>query len=186
MTTALIVVDVQNDFCEGGSLAVPGGAAVAGAVTELVAAADYPHVVATRDWHRDPGDHWVADGEEPDMSSTWPVHCAAETSGAAFHPALTLNPDAIFNKGEYAASYTGFDGIADSDGTPLAEWLNAQGVTQVDVVGLATDYCVKATALDARKAGFHTRVLLEYCAAIAPETEAVAKTEMAAAGIEIV
>ena len=97
MTTALVIVDVQNDFCEGGSLAVNGGAAVAASVAELVAGAEYPHVVATRDWHREPGDHWAPPGVAPNMATTWPVHCAAESDGAAFHPALVLTPDAIFN-----------------------------------------------------------------------------------------
>ena len=183
---ALIIVDVQNDFCEGGSMGVDGGAAVAASMTELVANGGYDHVVATRDWHRDPGSHWAPDGEAPNFDTTWPVHCAAETEGAAFHEQLTVTPDEIFNKGEYAASYSGFDGAADSDGTPLTDWLTGRSVDRVDVVGIATDYCVRATAIDAKAAGFDTRVLLEHCAGVAPETSEQAKLDLAEAGITLI
>ena len=186
MTRALIIVDVQNDFCEGGSMGVDGGAAVAASMRGLVEAGGYDHVVATRDWHRDPGDHWAAEGEAPNFETTWPVHCAAETQGAAFHDQLTVDFDEVFNKGEYAASYSGFDGAADSDATTLTDWLRSRSVDRVDVVGIATDYCVRATALDADAAGFHTRVLLDHCAGVAPETSATAQVELAAAGIEVV
>jgi nicotinamidase/pyrazinamidase len=185
MTRALIIVDVQNDFCEGGSMGVDGGSAVAASMSDLVAAGGYDHVVATRDWHRDPGDHWAPEGEAPNFATTWPVHCAAETEGAAFHEAMTVEPDEIFNKGEYAASYSGFDGVADSDGTALADWLTARSVDSVDVVGIATDYCVRATAVDAHAAGFGTRVLLDHCAGVAPETTAAAEAELAELGVEV-
>lgn len=186
MTRALIIVDVQNDFCEGGSMGVDGGAAVAASMTGLVATGGYDHVVATRDWHRDPGTHWAAEGEAPNFDTTWPVHCAAETPGAAFHEALTVTADEVFNKGEYAASYSGFDGAADSDGTPLADWLRARNVVDVDVAGIATDYCVRATAIDAHAAGFQTRVLLEHCAGVAAETSEQATHALAEAGITVV
>ena len=186
MTRALIIVDVQNDFCEGGSMGVDGGAAVAASMTDLVATGGYDHVVATRDWHRDPGTHWAAEGEAPNFDTTWPVHCAAETPGAAFHDALTVETDEIFNKGEFAASYSGFDGAADSDGTPLADWLRSRNVVDVDVAGIATDYCVRATAIDAHAAGFQTRVLLEHCAGVAAETSEQATHELAEAGITLV
>lgn len=186
MTRALIIVDVQNDFCEGGSMGVDGGAAVAASMIELVASGGYDHVVATRDWHRDPGTHWAPEGEAPNFDTTWPVHCAAETEGAAFHSALTVSPDEIFNKGEYSASYSGFDGAADSDGTPLTDWLQSREVATVDVVGIATDYCVRATAIDARAAGFETRVLLDHCAGVAPETSEQARRDLAEAGITLV
>jgi len=140
MTRALIIVDVQNDFCEGGSMGVDGGAAVAGSMERLAADGGYAHVVATRDWHRDPGEHWAAEGETPDFDSSWPVHCAADTPGAAFHPAMQARVEEIFNKGEYAASYSGFDGVADGDGTALDAWLRDRNVEGVDVVGIATDY----------------------------------------------
>ena len=165
--TALIVVDVQRDFCEGGSLAVAGGAEVAGRIDALLRT-DHPydHVVATRDHHIDPGMHFSA---EPDFVDTWPRHCEVGTSGVEFHDRLTFRDfDAVFDKGEYAAAYSGFEGTA-SDGTSLADWLTAHGVDRIDVCGIATDYCVRATALDAARTGFSTTVLLDLTAAVAPD-----------------
>jgi nicotinamidase/pyrazinamidase len=181
MTRALIVVDVQNDFCEGGSLAVAGGAAVAAGITSLLGA--YRTVVATRDWHIDPGAHFSA---APDFVDSWPVHCRAGTDGAAFHPALGLPPETpVFSKGAYSAAYSGFEGH-DADGAGLGEWLSAHGVDAVDVVGIATDYCVRATALDAVAAGLTVRVLTEHTAGVAAESTAAALREMAAAGITVI
>jgi nicotinamidase/pyrazinamidase len=183
MTRALVVVDVQNDFCEGGSLPVTGGAAVAAAVSALIANADYDHVVATRDAHRDPGGHFSAD---PDFAESWPPHCVIGTAGAEFHPALDAQQvEAVFDKGATAAAYSGFEG-ADADGTPLATWLRDHDVDAVDIVGLATDHCVRATALDAAREGFHTRVLLDLTAGVAPETVEAALAEMAAADVTLV
>lgn len=181
--TALIVVDVQNDFCEGGSLAVDGGAAVAASVTALAETKRWDHVVATRDWHVDPGDHWAED--EPNWETTWPVHCRAESDGAAFHPALDVSFDAIFSKGANEAAYSGFEGT-DSAGSALETWLRERSVTRVDVVGLATDHCVRATALDAAIAGFDTTVLLDHCAGVAEPSTVRALAEMADAGITLV
>ncbi len=173
MKRALIVVDVQNDFCEGGSLPVAGGAQVAHDIAELLHhwtrqdpdAPDYAHVVATKDHHVDPGPHWSA---EPDFASSWPVHCQVGTDGEAFHPNLDPQPfDAIFLKGERAAAYSGFEG-REPGGTDLADWLRAHDVTDVDVCGLATDYCVRATALDAALLGYVTTVLSDLTAAVAP------------------
>jgi nicotinamidase/pyrazinamidase len=158
MGTALIVVDVQNDFCEGGSLGLPGGAAAAEAISARAAEGGYSHVVATRDHHIDPGDHF---SDTPDFNTSWPVHCVAGTPGASFHPSLDVAPiEAVFSKGEYTAAYSGFEGKS-RDGKKLEEWLRANEVTDVDVVGIATDFCVRATALDAAKAGFGVRVLLD-------------------------
>ena len=158
MGTALIVVDVQNDFCEGGSLGLPGGAAAAAAISKQATEGGYSHVVATRDYHIDPGDHF---SETPDFKDSWPVHCVAGTPGASFHPALDVVPiGEVFSKGEYSAAYSGFEGAA-RDGKPLEAWLREHDVTDVDVVGIATDFCVRATALDAAKAGFGVRVLLD-------------------------
>jgi nicotinamidase/pyrazinamidase len=183
MTRALLVVDVQNDFCEGGSLPVEGGAAVAAAVSAYIANADYDHVVATRDAHRDPGAHFAAD---PDFVDTWPAHCVVGTPGAEFHPAFDAQlVEAVFDKGAFGAAYSGFEG-EDPDGTPLAGWLNARGVAAVDVVGLATDHCVRATAVDAAAAGFDVRVLLELTAGVATATVELAVAEMAAAGVTLV
>jgi nicotinamidase/pyrazinamidase len=178
--TALIVVDVQNDFCEGGSLAVAGGAEVAASVNALFGS--YDHVVATRDYHINPGAHF---SESPDFVDTWPPHCRAGTPGASFHPALDVSGiDAVFSKGAHAAAYSGFEGFA-PDNTPLADWLRARGVTSVDVVGIATDHCVRATALDAAKAGFTTTVRLTHTAAVATPTLATALTQLTAAGITL-
>ncbi len=159
---ALIIVDVQNDFCEGGSLAVAGGAAVAQAITDhLAGGPDYAHVVATKDFHIDPGSHF---SDHPDYAQSWPRHCVAGTPGADFHPNLNTSAvEAIFRKGAHAAAYSGFEG-ADDDGTPLGDWLRGHSVDEVDVVGIATDYCVHATAADAARAGFGTRVLLDLTA----------------------
>jgi nicotinamidase/pyrazinamidase len=169
---ALIIVDVQNDFCEGGSLAVAGGAAVARAISEHVASeAGYGHVVATKDFHIDPGTHF---SDHPDYAASWPPHCVAGTAGSDFHPNLdTGGVEAVFLKGQHAAAYSGFEG-ADEAGTPLADWLRAHDVDEVDVVGIATDYCVHATAADAARAGFATRVLLGLTAGVAPDSTAKA------------
>ena len=173
---ALIVVDVQNDFCEGGSLAVDGGAEVAARIGPHAASSRYDVVVATQDFHVDPGDHFTE----------WPAHCVAGTRGADFHPDLdTTGIDAIVRKGADRAAYSGFEGATD-DGTTLATLLARHDVTAVDVVGLATDHCVRATALDAVAAGFTTRVLLDLCAGVAPETTAVALDELRSAGVEVV
>jgi len=177
---ALIIVDVQLDFCEGGSLAVAGGASVAERINAVTGR--YDHVVATRDYHVDPGDHF---SETPDYVHSWPVHCVAGTAGAAFHPALDVAPiAAVFAKGEYAAAYSGFEG-AEPGGAGLADWLRAREVTEVDVVGIATDYCVRATALDAARAGFATTVLTDLTAGVAPDSTAVTLTELRNAGITV-
>jgi nicotinamidase/pyrazinamidase len=190
MARALVVVDVQNDFCEGGSLPVSGGARVASEIATLLRhwtnkdplAPAYDVVVATKDHHVDPGDHW---SKEPDFVDSWPVHCKVGTEGEAFHPNLDPQPfDAVFLKGEHAAAYSGFEG-RDAGGVALADWLRARRVEQVDVCGIATDHCVRATALDAARAGFSTRVLLDLCAGVAPESTEAALTEMAEAGIEL-
>lgn len=179
---ALIVVDVQNDFCEGGSLGVTGGAAVAGAITDYLATAGYQHVVATQDFHIDPGDHF---SDRPDYVSSWPPHCVAASRGAEFHPALDVDRiEAVFRKGAHAAAYSGFEGVDDT-GTPLADWLRQRGVDEVDVVGLATDHCVRQTAEDAVRAGFATRVLLDLTAGVAKESTAAAVDALAEAGVEL-
>ncbi|MFY9930601.1 MAG: pyrazinamidase PncA [Streptosporangiaceae bacterium] len=180
---ALIIVDVQNDFCEGGSLAVTGGAAVARAISEHVAnASQYAHVVATKDFHINPGSHF---SNHPDYAASWPPHCVVGTSGADFHPNLeTGGLEAVFTKGQHAAAYSGFEG-ADDAGTPLADWLRARDVDEVDVVGIATDYCVHATAADAARAGFSTRVLLDLTAGVAPESTAKAIEDLRAAQVEL-
>lgn len=187
---ALIVVDVQNDFCEGGALGVDGGGAVARSITELAgldrAGGTYGLVVATKDWHVDPGEHFADPEVGPNFVDTWPVHCLAESHGAAFHSELGIAIDEVFLKGRTTASYTGFDGGAASDESVLlGDWLTQRGVRAVDVVGLATDYCVRATALDAVAAGFATTVLLEHCAGVAPESTETAVAELTTAGVTL-
>ena len=184
MTRALIIVDVQNDFCEGGSLAVAGGSAVATAISGLLRAGNvggWDHVVATQDHHVDPAGHF---GDPPDYVDTWPVHCVVGTGGVKLHPALdTERVEAVFTKGEYAAAYSGFEGNA--DGVSLAAWLRMRDVTEVDVVGIATDHCVRATALDAVGNGFSTRVLLHLTAGVTDGTTDAAIEELKTAGVEL-
>jgi nicotinamidase/pyrazinamidase len=206
---ALLVVDVQNDFCEGGSLAVAGGSAVAAAITGYLnspAARQYAHIVATRDHHVDPGSHFSA---HPDYVDSWPPHCVAGTSGAAFHPDLdTARFEEVFLKGEHAAAYSGFEGVSSGFAAgirvaagmehsadeaapgpgkqPLAAWLSARGVTAVDIAGLATDYCVRATAVDAARLGLAVRVLIDLTAGVGADTTAEAVQEMGANGAELI
>ncbi|MEV4312740.1 isochorismatase family protein [Actinocrispum sp. NPDC049592] len=183
MARALIVVDVQNDFCEGGSLPVTGGAAVAAAISDHIKSSAYDAVVATRDYHIDPGDHFSA---TPDYVDTWPVHCVAGTPGASFHPELDVTGiQAVFSKGAHAAAYSGFEGFA-GDGSSLADWLRARDITEVDVVGIATDHCVRATALDATQAGLSTRVLLNLTAGVAPSTVESALGQLRDAGADLI
>jgi nicotinamidase/pyrazinamidase len=180
---ALIIVDVQNDFCEGGSLAVSGGTAVAQGINGLLAGKHgYDHVVATQDHHIDPGGHF---SDTPDFVDSWPRHCVAGTTGADFQPQLDTTPiEAVFRKGEYAAAYSGFEGAA--GGVGLAAWLTERGVDEVDIVGIATDYCVRATAEDAVRAGFATRVLTDLTAGVSPDSTTAALAGMRSAGVRLV
>src|SRR3984885_4273313 len=182
---ALVIVDVQNDFCEGGSLAVAGGAKVAQGISEYLASPEgreYDHIVATQDHHIDPGSHF---SDHPDFAGSWPPPCIAGTPGAQFHPALDITPvEAVFRKGAHLAAYSGFEG-ADADGVPLAAWLRDRGVTSVDITGIATDHCVRATATDAATAGFRTRVLLSLTAGVDPDTVGSALDEMRTAGVRL-
>ena len=191
MSRALIVVDVQNDFCEGGSLAVAGGAEVAHRISELLHhraaqgpdAPEYAVAVATQDHHVDPGDHF---SRHPDFVDSWPRHCVVGTDGVALHPNLDPQPfDSIFLKGEYAAAYSGFEG-RNHEQVGLADWLRSHGITEVDICGIATDHCVRATSLDAVHEGFGVRVLGDLCVGVAPGTTQDALREMTAAGVTIV
>ena len=179
MTKAVIVVDVQNDFCEGGSLAVQGGTEVARAVSARLAEGGFEHAVATRDHHIDPGAHFSA---SPDFRDSWPPHCVVGTSGVSLHPDLdTTHLEAVFDKGEYEAAYSGFEAVA--DGTSLADWLHERGVDTVEIVGIATDHCVRATALDAARLGFATEIRLDLTAGVAEPTTQAALAEFRDAGI---
>jgi nicotinamidase/pyrazinamidase len=181
---ALIVVDVQNDFCEGGSLGVTGGGAVARGITGYLAAhgGDYAAVLASRDYHVDPGNHFST---QPDYKSSWPPHCVAGTPGARFHPDLDTGlVHEVFSKGAHTAAYSGFEGSTDS-GVPLADWLRDRRITELDVAGIASDYCVLATAIDAVAAGWHTRVLIWLTAGVAEKTTVQALEALQAAGVEL-
>lgn len=183
MGRALIVVDVQNDFCEGGSLAVSGGSQLARTLNDLTTSGAYDAVVATRDQHVDPGDHF---SENPDFATSWPPHCRVGTPGADFHPDLDLAPiDEVFSKGAYAAAYSGFEGVA-ADGNSLAVWLRSRDLDSVDVVGIATDYCVAATARDAIAEGLRTRVLTAYSVGITEESVGRVLDELRDAGVEVI
>lgn len=178
MKPALIIVDVQHDFCPGGALATEKGNEVADRIGALQPS--YDTVVATQDWHIDPGTHF---SENPDFVDSWPVHCVADSFGAAMHEAI--GPvQAYFRKGEYTAAYSGFEGTA--DGATLADWLRAREITDVDIVGIATDHCVRATAADALSEGFTVRVLAEYCAPVSDSRGETALEELAQAGATIV
>ena len=225
MSRALIIVDVQNDFCEGGSLAVEGGAELAGAISEYVDAhhGQFDHVVATQDWHIDPGTHF---SDDPDFVDSWPKHCVAGTRGAELHPDLdTEYIQAYFRKGQYTAAYSGFEGLlapddavpsgdrkpgampvaggssgsaagagdaeaagsdfaAGEDAIGLDDWLQSHDVEDVVVVGIATDHCVKATALDGVQAGYSVTVLRNLTVGVAEDLDdAVAEMELG--GVDI-
>lgn len=226
MSRALIIVDVQNDFCEGGSLPVEGGAELAGAISEYVDAhhGQFDHVVATQDWHIDPGAHF---SDDPDFIDSWPKHCVAGTRGAELHPDLdTEYIQAYFRKGQFTAAYSGFEGLLAPDdavptgdrkpgampvsgGTPggdpdvepggdalagealagedaigLDDWLQSHDVEDVVVVGIATDHCVKATALDGVQAGYSVTVLRDLTVGVAEDLDdAIAEMELG--GVDI-
>jgi nicotinamidase/pyrazinamidase len=183
---ALIVVDVQRDFCEGGALAVEGGNEVAHRVAVLAQGSAYEAVVATRDWHIAPAGHFAQEGTEPDYQTTWPVHCLAGSTGARLHEVLDeLELDAVFDKGHHRAGYSGFEAVEHHTGEPLDDWLVRHRIEMVDIAGLATDFCVAETALDAVRRGFTTRVLEEAVAGVSPDTTADALRRMTAAGVEV-
>jgi nicotinamidase/pyrazinamidase len=190
VTRALFIIDVQNDFTEGGALGVEGGAAVAAAVTEYLAghADDYDQVFASRDWHDavgDNGGHFATDAA-PDFVTTWPRHCVAGTPGAEYHPSFDTSRVTIHvRKGQGVPAYSIFEGTAD-DGSTVADLLDKHGILDVDVVGIATDYCVRASALDALGHGRHVRVLTDLVAGVAPESSDAALAELGHAGAEIV
>lgn len=192
MTRALLIVDVQRDFTEGGALGVRGGSAVAEGVTALLrdpqASDRYALVAASRDWHEPAGGnggHFAPEGEAPDFMNTWPPHCVQDTVGAAYHAALDISRiDLHIRKGMGVPAYSAFEGVA-GDGRTLAEALEAASVTDLDVVGIATDYCVRASALDALELGLSVRVLTDLIAGVAPESSVAALKELAAAGVQL-
>lgn len=180
--TALIIVDVQPTFCEGGELGTIGAHGVAERVAAYAKAHrdDYTMIVTTQDWHIEPGDHF---SESPDFVDTWPPHGVAGTQNAELHPALEgLDVDIAFKKGQYAAAYSGFEGTS-PDGNFLADVLAEVEIAHVDVVGLVESHCVKSTALDAKELGYSVRVFTDLTVPVTPEQGETARAEMTAAGI---
>jgi len=186
----LLIVDVQNDFTEGGALGCDGGAAVAAGISRFLAdnAGHYSVIIASRDWHdadNDNGGHFAAPGSAPDFVSTWPVHCVGGTPGADYHPDLdTAAVTHHVKKGQGIPSYSMFEGSTD-DGKTVAEVLDDHGVTAVDVVGIATDYCVLASSKDALGVGRDVTVLTDLVAAVTPETGSTALAELQSLGATI-
>lgn len=184
MTTAILVVDVQNDFCEGGSMAVAGGASVSREIGAYLEQSPGDAVIAaTMDSHVDPGGHFAT---EPDFVDSWPPHCVLGTPGHDLHADLdTRRIEQTFHKGAYRPAYSGFEG-ENADGMSLADWLRTRGVTEVEIVGIATDHCVRATALDAVREGFPTTVRLDLTAGVAAATSEAAVRSMQEAGVTLV
>ncbi|NHF62592.1 isochorismatase family protein [Microcella pacifica] len=186
MARALFIIDVQNDFTEGGALGVDGGAAVAAAITEHVRRHPdlYDVVIASRDWHdgdNDNGGHFATDAD-PDFVLTWPVHCVAGTDGAEYHESIDTGLiDIHVRKGQGVPAYSIFEGTTD-DGRSVPQALDELEVTEIDVVGLATDYCVRASALDALQHGRSVRVLRNLVAGVAAESSEAALSEIATEG----
>lgn len=187
MTRGLLIVDVQNDFTEGGALACSGGGQVARDISEHLRryGADYACVVASRDWHDAENDNGGHFAETPDFVDSWPVHCVAGTAGAEFHPDLDTEAlTAEVRKGQGKPDYSAFQGV-DGEGRLLVDVLRDAAVRDLDVVGIATDHCVRASALEALSLGLNVRVLSDLCAGVAPESSAAALNELEAAGAEI-
>jgi len=189
MPRALLVIDVQNDFCEGGALAVAGGAAVAGKISKFLESTSYDLVVASRDWHdadNNNSGHFADSDTEPDYKTNWPVHCVAETNGAQYHPNLNTEDigEHIF-KGQGQNGYSIFEGITES-GQTFDELLNAHQIDEVDVVGIATDHCVLASALDSKSHGLKVRVISSLTAGVSQVTTEAAIDRMIDNGIEVV
>jgi len=187
-STALLVVDVQRDFCEGGSLAVAGGNLVAARAAGLITdkAGSYAACIASRDRHVNPGTHFAQPGTLPDYETSWPVHCVSGSDGAEMHPALAgVDWDGVFDKGRDEAALSAFEG-RQAAGVVLATWLLDNGIDRLDVCGIATDYCVRATVLDALQLGFQVRVLVDLTAGVAPDTTEKALRAMADAGAQLV
>ncbi len=186
MSRALFIIDVQNDFTEGGALGVEGGASVAAGITRFLDAhaGDYAAIFASRDWHdadNDNGGHFATDAA-PDFVNTWPVHCVAGTTGAEYHPALATGKVTFhIRKGQGVPAYSIFEGRTEA-GSTVHNLLDEHGISDVDIVGIATDYCVRASGLDALGRGQHVRIFTDLIAGVAPESSAAALAELAHAG----
>lgn len=189
MAKALLVVDVQNDFCEGGSLAVAGGAAIATKISDYMKASSYDLVVGSRDWHdadNNNSGHFAETGSDPDYTNSWPRHCVADSDGANYHPNLAseLIQSHIF-KGQGSHGYSAFEGVTASSES-LEDVLQTHGIDELDVVGIATDHCVLASALDANKLGLKVRVISSLTAGVSPESTEQAIDLLVDSGVEVV
>jgi nicotinamidase/pyrazinamidase len=188
MARALLVIDVQNDFCEGGALAVEGGAQVARKISSYLETANYDLVVASRDWHdadSTNSGHFAEAGSEPNYTKTWPVHCVADTEGANYHPNLsTAKIDVDIYKGQGQNGYSIFEGVT-KQGQSFAALLDSKAITEVDVVGIATDHCVLASATDSKKYGLTVRVISSLTAGVSAESTEKAIDQMIDDGIEV-
>lgn len=191
MARALFVIDVQKDFCEGGTLACKGGALVAKRISEYLTKnkASYDYVIASRDWHTpndSNGGHFPEVGIEPDFINSWPLHCIAGEPGADYHPNLdTSLIDIHIRKGQGQHGYSIFEGTTDQ-GESIQDLITRLGITDVDVVGIATDYCVRASSLDANNFGLTVRVITSLTAGVAAGSTEAAIDEMVDAGIKVV
>lgn len=191
MAKALFVIDVQVDFCEGGALACSGGAHAAQKITEYLREnkSNYDFVIASRDWHTPNslnGGHFPESGTEPDFVNHWPLHCIAGTEGAEYHPNLDSSLiDIHIKKGQGAHGYSIFEGTTE-DGETFAELISRLCITEVDVVGIATDYCVRASSLDAISSGLSVRVITSLTAGVSPDSTERAIDELVDAGAQVV
>ena len=187
MSKALFIVDVQNDFTEGGALGVDGGDAVAERITRFLQAhaSDYAVIIASRDWHDGDNDNGGHFSSEPDFVDSWPPHCVSGTPGAEYDPGLeTTAITHHVKKGQGKPAYSAFEGSTD-DGITVAHLLEEFSVTEADVTGLATDYCVRATALDAIDHGRRVRLFTDLIAGVAEASSEAALAELAHAGAEL-
>ena len=190
MSRALFVIDVQNDFCEGGALACQGGAQVASSITKYLQGnkSNYDKVIASRDWHTPDsanGGHFPAAGIEPDYVNTWPLHCSSGTPGAEYHLNLDSSlVDIHIKKGQDQPGYSIFDGVTES-GEKIQDLISRLDITEVDVVGIATDYCVRASALDAKKFGLDVRVITSLTAGVSAASTEAAIDELVDAGVRV-
>jgi nicotinamidase/pyrazinamidase len=189
MAKALLLIDIQNDFCEGGALAVSGGAAVATKVSKYMAESSYDLVVASRDWHdadNNNSGHFAEPGTSPNYTNTWPIHCVANTPGAAYHPNLATDLIEVdIYKGQGQNGYSIFEGVTET-GESFQQLLQARGISEVDVVGIATDHCVLASAMDSKKHGLKVRVISSLTAGVSATSTEAAIDQMVDNGIEVI
>jgi nicotinamidase/pyrazinamidase len=188
MSKALFIVDVQNDFTEGGALGVDGGDAVAERISRYLSGhgEEYSLIIASRDWHDADNDNGGHFGKEPDFADSWPIHCVSGTAGAEYDPGLdTSMVTHHVKKGQGRPAYSLFEGTTEQ-GETVSQLLSTFGVVDVDVAGIATDYCVRASALDAIEHGRHVRILTDLIAGVANESSDAALAELAHAGAELV